>query len=164
MSQLSKPIDIVLRAIREEREFRKEFSTVADSIVDKVYSYYTNPNCQCKSNIIDWVNKNVDVTNNLLQKYDANIVAMTGEVAKAVEVAKVAKASHITPQGLPPNHMANMVNNPKAKFGYTTNIARDVTVYTSLIKQAMTEGWIYRGCTITPNIVDGQEVWTIFFY
>lgn len=163
MIELIKPIDTVLRAIREEREFRKEFSTVADSIVDKIYSYYTNPNCQCKSNIIDWVNKNVETTNTLIQKYDANIVAMTTELAKATEVAK---ANPQVPPTRPPNTnpMANMANNPKAKFGTVINIDKDPIAYSTLIKLAMSEGWIYRGCTVVPNIVDDKEVWSVFFY
>ena len=165
MSTLTKPIDVVLRAIREEREFRKDFSTIADSIVDKVYSYYTNPNCQCKSNIIDWVNNNVDATNTLLQKYDTSIIAMTGEIAKANEIAKLNAPKAPNAPGTPPsNHMATMVNNPKAKFGAVINISKETSAYTSLIKQAMSEGWIYRGCTVTPNVVDGQEVWSVFFY
>lgn len=182
MTELKKPIDTILRAIREEREFRKEFSTVADSIVDKIYSYYTNPNCQCKSSIIDWINKNVDTTNTLIQKYDANIVAMTAEVVKAAEVAKAgevakvvakvvdeakvvdaAKATSQVPPTRPPNTNP-MVNNPKARFGTVINIDKDPIAYTTLIKLAMSEGWVYRGCTVAPNTVDGKEVWSVFFY
>jgi len=104
------------------------------------------------------VNNNVDKTNTLLQKYDANIVAMTGEVAKAIEVAK--DATRPTPS----NPMANMANNPRAKFGTVININSDATAYSTLIKQAMTEGWMYRGCTIIPDVIEGKEVWRVFFY
>jgi len=168
MSTLSSPLDIVLRAIREERNFRKDFSTAADSIVDKVYSYYTNPNCSCKATIVTWINENVDVVNSLLTKHADAITAMSGDVAKAAELAKVseapkgAKAGPTTPPARP--SLVDMLKNPNSRMGHVIDIDRDPDAYKALIEKAVTEQWIYRGVNVVPDIVDGKAVWSVFFF
>jgi hypothetical protein len=69
MADLTQPTDTVLRLLREERPFRADLSVAADVIVDKIYSYYTNPNCTCKGAIVDWIGKNTDIVNTLLVKH-----------------------------------------------------------------------------------------------
>ena len=163
MTELSQPIETILRAIRDEREFRKSFSEVADTIVDKVYSYYTNPNCTCKASVIDWINANPDVTNSVIQKHASIISAMTEDISKATKLAEVAQAPTPRPGNTLPSRPP-MMNNPKAKFGEIVDIERDPEAYMAFIKNAMTEGWVYRGISVVPDIVDGKAVWSLFFY
>jgi hypothetical protein len=162
MAELIQPIETVVRAIREERLFRNDFSKVADTIIDKVYSLYTNPNCTCKAAVIEWVNANVETVNTLLVKHAADITAMTGDVEKATAVAKTTAAT--APPRPNTHNPAAILDNPKAKFGTVVNIDRDEDAYKVLIRQAMTDGWIYRGVAVIPDIVDGKAVWSIFFY
>jgi hypothetical protein len=162
MADLTQPTDTVLRLLREERPFRADLSTAADVIVDKIYSYYTNPNCTCKGAIVDWIGKNTDTVNTLLAKHKDAVAAMTTEVAKATEVA--AAAAKTNPSAPQPNNPAALLANPKAKFGAVIDIERDPEAYKTLIHTAMTEGWIYRGCTVVPDVVDGKAVWSVFFF
>ena len=160
MTDLLKPLDIILRGIREERLFREDFLKTADTISDKIYSYYNNPNCSCKSTIVEWVNNNTEKTNDIITRNNASLQAMVEGIQKTELVIKTATP---TP---PPQHSPQlaMLQNPKAKFGKVLNIERTETAFSDLITKAMTEGWLYRGCTIVPNTVEGLDVWSVFFY
>lgn len=163
MTDLIQPIDIVLRAIREERSFRSDFSKAADSIVDKVYSFYTNPNCTCKATIIDWIGKNTDAVNTLLTTHTEKISLLVADITKAAEIAASAKKENVPPQ-THPRDPAAILKNPNSKFGSVIDIERDPDAYKELIHKAIKEGWSYRGCTVVPDIVDGKAVWSVFFY
>lgn len=159
MADLTKSIDTILRAIREERAFRNDLNSIATTITDKIYSYYTNPNCSCKSSITEWVNKNIDATNTLLEKHAEAIKAIDADVAKA---AVIAKANPQPPQS-PPDPAA-MFKNPRNKMGHVFDIPRNPEEYKKLIQRAAVEQWMYRGTNVVPDIVDGNDVWTVFFY
>jgi len=160
MAELTQPLDTVLRAIREERAFRSDFSKAADTIVDKVYSFYTNPNCTCKAAIVTWIKENTDTVNTLLETHKTAIDELTAEVTKAKEVAAIAAKAN-PPQ---PRDPAAMLKNPRSKFGAVIDIDRDPEAYKALIHKAVTEGWVYRGCTVVPDVVDGKAVWSVFFF
>jgi hypothetical protein len=166
MADLTQTPDTVLRLIKEERAFRSDFSAAADSIVDKVYSYYANTSCTCKGAIVDWISKNTDTVNALLTKHKDAVVAMGADVAKAAALASPPGPSvpAATPGNPGPHGPAAMLNNPKAKFGTVIDIERDPDAYKALIHGAMREGWVYRGCTIVPDVVDGKAVWSVFFF
>lgn len=165
MADLAQPTDTVLRLIREERAFRSDFSKAADSIVDKVYSYYTNPNCTCKGAIVEWIGKNTDTVNTLLDTHKEAVAASAAEVAKASTIiAKSPAPPNGPPKGPPQHNPAAMLNNPKAHFGDVIDIARDPEAFKALIHNAMKEGWLYRGCTVVPDVVDEKAVWSVFFY
>jgi len=161
MAELTKPIDLVLRSIREERAFRADFSKAADTILDKVYSYYTNPNCTCKGAIVNWIKENTDTVNTLLETHKDAIAALSDEVTKAKEIAAEAAKTNPPP---PPRTPEAMLKNPKSKFGTVIDIDRDPDAYKALIHKAITEGWVYRGCTVVPDVVDGKAVWSVFFF
>ena len=160
MTDLLKPLDIILRGIREERLFREDFLKTADTISDKIYSYYNNPNCSCKSTIVDWVNKNVEKTNEMITRNDASLIAMTNSAQQADQVVKA------TPPPRPPNpaNPAQALQNPNAKFGKIYNIERTEKAYSELILNAINNRWMYRGVTVVPNTVEGLDVWSVFFY
>ncbi len=164
MTDLSQPIDTVLRLIREERAFRADFSIAAESIIDKVYSYYTNANCTCKGSVIDWIGKNTEAVNALLVKHKDAVSAMNADVAKAAEITKNSTPSAPTLPTPAQYNPASMLSNPKAKFGAVIDIERDPEEYKKLIHTALTEGWVYRGCNVVPDIVDGKAVWSVFFF
>lgn len=180
-STLIKPIDVVLRAIREERTFRADFSSTASTINDKIFSFYANPNCSCKSAIVEWINNNVDKTNEVIAKNEAILTAMTADVQKAAEIVKanpIAKTAPVPGQrtqnpvmpqkqnttGVPGVPHAPQSQSANTKFGKIVNIERTEAAYAALIAQAMTEKWMYRGLTIAPNTVAGVEVWSVFFF
>jgi len=158
--ELLRPIDTVLRLLREDKNFRTEFSKVAEPVSDKIYSYYNNPNCTCKGAIVEWINGNVEKTNEVLGKYKEAIQDIENDVKKGAEVlAKVAA----TPVNQAKN-IETMFQNPKSKYGAIFTIDRSQAAYYALIKQAMTEGWMYRGCTVTPELENNKAVWKVFFY
>jgi len=61
-------IDNILLLIRENKDFRKAFVKIANTIVDKIYSFTENPNCTCKSSIIEWIEKNETSMINLVKE------------------------------------------------------------------------------------------------
>jgi len=167
MTDLLKPIDIILRAIREDLQFRRDFSAVADSIVDKVYSFYTNPNCTCKGAIVNWTNANVDATNTVIQKNIASINDMEVEIVKAASIAKATAPNTSIPKPGTPgmSGMHNPIfNNPNFKGGKVIVIEKTDAAYSALIQQSMKEQWMYRGIAVSPDTVDDALVLKVFFF
>ena len=177
MADLLKPLDIILRAIREDLQFRKDFSAVADAIVDKIYSFYTNPNCTCKGAIVNWINANVDATNTVIQKNMASITAIQEDLVKAATIAK-AMATNAPMGATPPvsGHMPRpntpgvsgrsnpIFSNPNFKGGKVMVIEKTDAAYSALIQQSMKEQWMYRGVAVSPDTVDNALVWKVFFF
>lgn len=157
MTKLIKSTDIILKAIHEDKDFRADFNEIAISIADKIYSYFVNPNCTCKNTIIEWINSNVEVTNNLLVKYTDLLNKFEVKVQKD-NVSVKSKTNQQTP-----DYVA-MLNNPNLWSGNVYTIDRDIVKYKEMIRKSIAEQWLYRGVTIVPDVVDGKEVWNVFFY
>ncbi len=163
MDTLLKPIDVILRAIREERSFRQDFSAIASTINDKIFSFYANPNCSCKSAIIDWVNNNINKTNEVITKNEAALALMQVDAQKAATLASNTQQAQLVAQTnkttQPP-----MPQNIKSIVGKMVNIERTEAAYNALMAQIIADRGIYRGLTIVPNTVSGVEVWSVFFF
>jgi hypothetical protein len=160
MAELSKPIEVILKTISESKPFRNDVSNAAPDIVDKIYSYYTNPNCTCKSAIVEWVNKNVDIVNKLVETHTQVIESVAAELSKAAHITAEA-AKNNQEQNQPPYDPSAILKNPKSKFGHMEIIDRSPIAYKELIEKAFTEQWMYRGCGISADVVDGKSVWML---
>jgi hypothetical protein len=150
---------LFLRAIREVKDFRLKFANTATEIVDKIYSYNTNPNCTCKGAIVDWVAKHEDVANNLLTEFSSQIQQLP-------PVTPPPPQSH-TPPGIQPPHMPHTPPNgnpPNLKIGEHVIIPASPDEYKKLLEQAKTERWIFRGCNVVPSKDNDKDVWIVLFY
>lgn len=176
---LTMPIEDILKVIRENKDFRKDFATKADSIVDKIYIFYSKPSSKSKEEIIEWINSNIGITNELIKKHD--IVTETPifmSEAPKVNVKVIQNEVNSNPIDVPSDKDMKLKYeyNPKSnilktlgpsrisKVGKIITIDRSEKAYRELIETSIKEMWIYRGCTITTDIIDNKAVWLVFFY
>lgn len=150
---LNVPIEDILKAIRENKDFRKDFVTKADSIVDKIYIFYSNPSSKSKEEIIEWINNNNGVINELLKKHDIVPKPIEPQPNDKVETQQII----VTP-------LMQVKPSNASKIGKIVKIDRNEKAYQELIETSINEKWVYRGCTITPEIVDNKAIWFVFFY
>lgn len=144
----------ILRAIKENKEFRKKFGEKAVSILDKVYSYYSNPNCQCKDAIINWIKNNENVTNELIN----NFKELFEQLKNTQTVPVVSNTTVKNPVTTP------TVTVPNMKIGEIFRIERTSEAYKQFHEKVRNEKWVFRGISVVPEVYEGKEVWTIFTY
>lgn len=151
---------VFLRAVREVKDFRNKFSEVADSIVDKIYSYYSNPNCTCKSTILDWINKNEPSTRELINTFKSDFDKLT-ETTVVPQLPTQPPASPIqaNPQAAKPQQSPSNI-----KIGEFVIIEPRPEAYRELFTKAKNEHWVFRGIQVMPGDDDGKDVWIVLFY
>ena len=169
--QLTKSINVILKAISQDKDFRNDFNAIASTISDKIYSYFINPNCTCRTAIVDWINKNVSITNNLVDKYSTLMSTIEANELKEAKAAKPAPAVNKPPTApTTPNPAAPisdptaMLEHPSMWAGTVHVIERNPDKYRELIKKSISEKWLYRGINVVPDVIDGKPVWSIFFF
>ena len=143
-------LSIILRAIQEDKSFRNKLGIIAEDIVDKIYSYYTNPNCTCKSNIIEWVNKNEDKTRELINTFSTTFEKL--------------KQTQATPPPAPSAPTTTQTAPQNVKIGETLVIDPSPEAYKKLFDTIKAERWIFRGMQVIPGEDNGKDVWFILFY
>jgi hypothetical protein len=143
---------LLLRVIREDKNFRNKFGIVAEDVVDKVYTFFTNPNCSCKGAIVDWVNKNEDKTRELINTFS--------ETFEKLKQTPVATTTPVIPQANP----TAPTSPPNMKIGETLIIDPNPDAYKKLFDMIKSEHWIFRGLQVIPGEDDGKEVWFVLFY
>lgn len=148
---------LILRATREDKAFRTQFGVVAESIVDKIYSFFTNPNCSCKGAIIDWTNKNEDKTRELI-----NTFKETFEKLKQTPTVPMAAAAPGSPVAPAPGQAPQQP--PNVKIGETISIDASPEAYKKLFETVKAERWVFRGLQVIPGEADGKDVWFVLFY
>jgi hypothetical protein len=141
----------ILQAISTDKPFRAAFGVVAEDIVDKVYSYFTNPNCSCKSDIVNWINKNEDKTNELINRFKETLDTLQQTPTQTKHVS----SPPMQPPNAPPMNM---------KIGETLVIEPSPEAYKKLFTTIKSEHWIFRGIQVIPGEENGKEVWFILFY
>jgi hypothetical protein len=149
---------LILRATREDKPFRTQFGVVAEGIVDKIYSFFTNPNCSCKGAIVDWINKNEEKTRELINNFKE-----TFEKLKQTPAVPMAAAAPRTP-GAPPVPGQPLQQPPNVKIGETISIDPTPEAYKKLFETVKAERWVFRGLQVIPGEADGKDVWFVLFY
>jgi hypothetical protein len=162
MSLLQSEIKI-LHAIRENKTFRLAFGNVAPQIVDKIYSYASNPNCSCKAPILKWVTENEDKINTLTSQYE--------EYFSGINVKDPIQNKDFLPSipdsaGKPvvPHASTRPIVKTVPKMGHVEIIDGTPTAYTELFKKINLERWMFRGINIIEKKIDDKDVWLIMFY
>lgn len=151
--------DLVLRAVRENKEFRLKFSVVADEVVDKIYSYHQNPNCTCKGAIVTWINSNQSKTLELINSFKTLFENLKQTPAPVTQPSPtVSPVVTAQPATLPAQPLQVL------KIGTIETIERTPQAYANLFSRIKKEVWVFRGLNVVPTIQDGKEVWSIFFY
>ena len=157
MSFTPEETGLILRATREDKAFRNKFGTVAEDIVDKIYSFFTNPNCSCKGAIVEWTNKNEAKTRELI-----NTFSETFDKLKQTPMAAAAPpAAPGTPAAAPP---VPGQQPPNVKIGETISIDATPEAYKKLFETVKAERWVFRGLQVIPGEADGKDVWFVLFY
>jgi hypothetical protein len=155
---------LFLRAVREIKDFRLKLANTATEIVDKIYSFNTNPNCTCKGAILDWVTKHEDAAANLMTEFADSIKGLPSLPTQPLSQPPQ-QLSHHLPRPLPPLQPGeNEGMKPNIKIGETHTIPASVEEYKKLIELSKTERWIYRGLNIVPIKENDQDKWLILFY
>ncbi len=145
---------VFLRAIRELKEFRNKFAPVADSIQDKIYSYFTNPNCSCKGAILNWINENETATREVINTFKEDF-----EKLKASTLPAASPVPPVTQQvPAKPQQLSNI------KIGDYAMIEPTPEAYKKLFETAKKEHWVFRGIQVMPGDDDGKDVWIVLFY
>jgi hypothetical protein len=152
---------LILRAIREDKAFRTQFGVVAEVIVDKVYSFFTNPNCSCKGAIIDWTNKNEEKTRELINTFKETFEKL--KQTAPVPMKAPAPAQPPVP-GAPPVPGQAPQQPPNVKIGETISIDATPEAYKKLFETVKAERWVFRGLQVIPGEADGKDVWFVLFY
>jgi len=152
---------LILRATREDKAFRNKFGTVAEDIVDKIYSFFTNPNCSCKGAIVDWTNRNEDKTRELINTFNETFEKL--KQTAPVPTAKVAApGTPGIPQRVQPQPPPQQP--PNVKIGETISIDATPEAYKKLFETVKAERWVFRGLQVIPGEADGKDVWFVLFY
>lgn len=141
----------ILTAIRDNKEFRSKFSAIAEDIIDKIYTYFTNPNCTCKSSIIEWVSKNEDKTRELINNFKEffDKLKQTSLISNSPSTT-LEKSTPIPPSNL--------------KLGETFVIDPSPEAYKKFYTMTKNENWIFRGLQVIPGEEDGKDVWFVLLY
>ena len=173
MAELLKSMDTILRSIREIKSVRDDFSSNATPIVDKIYSFYTNPSCTCKGAIVSWISNNVNITNDILKKNRIVIEEMEADISKALKLSNTTTppvANSMATPALSGNNQkppridnSNFASNPNNRIGTISVIERTDEAFKDLATKAVTERWAYRMFSVTTDMVDNKPVWKIFF-
>lgn len=155
-----KTVDLVMRAIREDKDFRLKFSEAADEIIDKVYTYYRNPSCTCSHAIVAWINSNATKTTELINKFKSLFEKLNQTPTQVAVEAKaappVATTAQVPAAQPPPNQVM--------KIGEVEIIDPTPEAYATLYETIKSSRWVFRGMNVVPGIRDGKEVWFVLFY
>jgi hypothetical protein len=152
-------IGLVLEAIRKNTDFRLKFSTIADEIVDKVYTFYKNENCTCRSTIVNWIKSNQAKVEELINSFKTLFENLKQTAAPVAPTAQVPVAEKVAAPVQAP-----VVASTTMKIGSIEVIERTPQAYASLFDKIKQERWVFRGLNVAPMIQDGKEVWFVFFY
>jgi hypothetical protein len=151
---------LILKAISEDKPFRSEFGKIAEDIIDKIYSYYTNPNCSCKGAILEWVNKNEDKTRQLINTFKDTFDKLKNTTQTTTQSTTQSTNPNIANPVITPNN----VKPANVKIGETMTIEPTTDAYRKLFNTINQERWVFRGIQVIPGEDDGKDVWFILFY
>jgi hypothetical protein len=156
-------IPLFLDTLRNNDKYREELTKIVPAIKDDIASFYTNPHCNCKKNIYNYIENN---------KNDSDIrgfIAVWKEIIPNLMMdVKIPENVQTTPTR---NNIVNVQsvnedNAPKIKSmtGHVVEIPGNPLEYKNLIDHATKNNWVYRGISITEKTVDGETIWLVFFY
>lgn len=153
---------LILRATREDKAFRNKFGTVAEDIVDKIYSFFTNPNCSCKGAIVEWTNKNEAKTRELINTFSETFEKLKQTAPTPIPAGKPPVGVQPPTPGTPPVGQPGQPGN--VKIGDSISIDATPEAYKKLFETIKAERWIFRGLQVIPGEDNGKDVWFVLFY
>lgn len=156
----------ILLLIRDDKSFREKLSTVAPMIKDKIYTYFSNPNCTCKKNILEWLDKNIPQAIDLITEFKTQLDTVKKKQIDILNKNQATQQNRTIANipGAPINPQQQSTLPQNIKSGETVLIDPSPEAYKQLFDRIRAEKWIFRGLNVLPCEVENEQKWCILFF